>query len=252
MFHRDSLDSRPTCAHRTKTEKLPKRHNALTCVLHQFEDKRYPTVQFINIDPIHSTATERFDCPPPILTHLLYTSFLARLLFLTLMKITSLSIGALLASFANGFTPQTTAHTKSTSLFPKPRRTNISEMAVAASALNIKEENDAPTLTLTPPRKICLMVEPTPFTHVSGYSNRFNEMLRYMSKAGDNIDILTVDSKTPEADLPKEKFGYRIQHTQGFTFPLYDHISLTFDLPEMKGASILERMKPDLIHASSP
>jgi sulfoquinovosyltransferase len=73
-----------------------------------------------------------------------------------------------------------------------------------------------------------------------------------MSKAGDNIDILTVDSKTPEADLPKEKFGYRIQHTQGFTFPLYDHISLTFDLPEMKGASILEKLKPDLIHASSP
>lgn len=168
------------------------------------------------------------------------------------MKITSLSIGALLASIANGFTLQTSTQTKSTSLFPQPRRTKISEMAVAAAALNVKEENDAPALNLTPPRKICLMVEPTPFTHVSGYSNRFNEMLRYMSKAGDNIDILTVDSKTPEADLPKEKFGYRIQHTQGFTFPLYDHISLTFDLPEMKGASILEKLKPDLIHASSP
>jgi sulfoquinovosyltransferase len=96
------------------------------------------------------------------------------------------------------------------------------------------------------------MVEPTPFTHVSGYSNRFNEMLRYLSKAKDHVDILTVDSKTPEADLPKEKYGYKIEHTQGFTFPLYDHISLTFDLPEMKGASIIEKLKPDLIHASSP
>jgi len=96
------------------------------------------------------------------------------------------------------------------------------------------------------------MVEPTPFTHVSGYSNRFNEMLRYMSKAKDDIEILTVDAHTPEKELPKEKFGYNISHTQGFTFPLYNHISLTLDLPELKGAKILEKMKPDIIHVSSP
>lgn len=96
------------------------------------------------------------------------------------------------------------------------------------------------------------MVEPTPFTHVSGYSNRFNEMLRYLRKAGDKVDILTVDSQTPTKELPKEKFGYEVHHTQGFTFPLYNHISLTIDLPEMKGARILEKLKPDLIHVSSP
>ncbi len=77
-------------------------------------------------------------------------------------------------------------------------------------------------------------------------------MLRYLSKAKDHVDILTVDSKTPEKDLPKEKFGYKIEHTQGFTFPLYDHISLSLDLPEMKGASLLEKLKPDVIHASGP
>ena len=77
-------------------------------------------------------------------------------------------------------------------------------------------------------------------------------MLRYMSKAGDDVEILTVDANTPEKDLPKEKHGYRIQHTQGFTFPLYNHISLTLDLPELKGASILEKMKPDIIHVSTP
>jgi len=73
-----------------------------------------------------------------------------------------------------------------------------------------------------------------------------------MRKAGDDIEILTVDSQTKEEDLPKEKFGYNIQHTQGFTFPLYNRISLTLDLPELKGAQILEKMKPDLIHVSAP
>lgn len=103
-----------------------------------------------------------------------------------------------------------------------------------------------------PKRKVCLMVEPTPFTHVSGYANRFKEMLKFLKKAGDEVDILTVDSKTPRKELPKEYLGYPIQHTQGFTFPLYNHISLTIDLPEMKGAKIIENFKPDLIHVTSP
>ena len=112
--------------------------------------------------------------------------------------------------------------------------------------------SDAPPLRRNPPRKICLMVEPTPFTHVSGYANRFKEMLKFLAKAGDKVDILTVDSKTPPKDLPKQAFGYPVRHTQGFTFPLYNQISLTFDLPEMKGAQIVENMRPDLIHVTSP
>ena len=95
------------------------------------------------------------------------------------------------------------------------------------------------------------MVEPTPFTHVSGYSNRFNEMLKFLAKAGDDVKVLTVDGKTDQEKLPTEKFGYSIEHTQGFTFPLYNHITLTFDLPEMKGAKIMEKFKPDLIHVTS-
>lgn len=109
-----------------------------------------------------------------------------------------------------------------------------------------------PALDRHPARKVCLMIEPTPFTHVSGYANRFKEMLKYMSKAGDDVEILTVDSKTPAADLPTSYMNYPIKHTAGFTFPLYNHISLTIDLPEMKGITILESNKPDLIHVTSP
>lgn len=35
-----------------------------------------------------------------------------------------------------------------------------------------------PHLKSTPPLKVALLVEPTPFTHISGYSNRFREMLK--------------------------------------------------------------------------
>ena len=112
--------------------------------------------------------------------------------------------------------------------------------------------NSAPPLKRNPPRKICLMVEPTPFTHVSGYANRFKEMLKFMKKAGDDVNILTVDSHTPVKELPKEAFGFKIRHTQGFTFPLYNQISLSLDLPDMKGAQIIDNFKPDLIHVTSP
>lgn len=126
-----------------------------------------------------------------------------------------------------------------------------SRLQMSSDVSNFKW-HDAPPLKRNKPRKVCLMVEPTPFTHVSGYANRFKEMLKFMKKAGDDFDILTVDSKTPAEKLPKEAFGYPIRHTQGFTFPLYNQISLTLDLPEMKGAKIMEKFKPDLIHVTSP
>lgn len=129
---------------------------------------------------------------------------------------------------------------------PSDSRTNASSLQQSHAPQH------PPPLKRHAARKICLMVEPTPFTHVSGYANRFQEMLKFLRQAGDDVHILTVDSKTPAAQLPKEYMGYTIDHTQGFTFPLYNHISLTMDLPEMKGGHIIEQMKPDLIHVTSP
>jgi sulfoquinovosyltransferase len=144
------------------------------------------------------------------------------------------------------------AHALQTSQLMGNPQTASTRSVQSSTALQMEAASDAPPLKRNPPRRICLMVEPTPFTHVSGYANRFNEMLRFMKKAGDDVEIVTVDSKTPAKDLPSEAFGYRISHTQGFTFPLYNHISLTVDLPEMKGARIMEKFKPDLIHVTSP
>lgn len=126
------------------------------------------------------------------------------------------------------------------------------EMTLSAAATSTAANNDVPPLTRTPPRKIGLFVEPTPFTHVSGYSNRFNEMLRYLKKAGDEVEIVTTEEQVPEKDLPAEKYGFKIHHTLGFVFFLYKHITLTFDLPDLKGAKMIEQLKPDLIHVTSP
>jgi glycosyltransferase involved in cell wall biosynthesis len=148
------------------------------------------------------------------------------------------SLGALLSLAA----ALTATHAFTITTTPTTRRST----ALAAGGA------DAPPLRRNPPRKVCLMVEPTPFTHVSGYANRFKEMLKFMHKAGDNVDILTVDEKTASEKLPSHFLKFPIRHTQGFTFPLYNHISLTFDLPELKGARIIEDFKPDLIHVTSP
>ena len=44
-----------------------------------------------------------------------------------------------------------------------------------ASVESVEEE-------LKVPMRVQLIVEPTPFTHVSGYANRFKEYLKYQKK----------------------------------------------------------------------
>jgi sulfoquinovosyltransferase len=66
-----------------------------------------------------------------------------------------------------------------------------------------------------------------PFTHVSGYSNRYKEMLKYLDKAGDVVEIVTTDDVP---DAPGKFMDYNIHYTPGFRFPLYKHICLTTDL----------------------
>jgi len=92
------------------------------------------------------------------------------------------------------------------------------------------------------------MVEPTPFTHVSGYSNRFNEMLKYLNEAGDNVEIVTPDMSK---EAPKTAHGFRINNIPGFKFPMYPLITLALDLPG-RSLKAMNKFKPDLMHVSSP
>jgi sulfoquinovosyltransferase len=109
--------------------------------------------------------------------------------------------------------------------------------------------NRVPTLKSCPPKRIGLLIEPTPFTHVSGYSNRFNEMLKYLSKAGDDVEIVTADD-SPKA--PEVAFDYPINTIKGFRFPLYNEICLSFDVKQRKVWEVMKRFKPEIIHCTSP
>ena len=63
----------------------------------------------------------------------------------------------------------------------------LHEFVVDALKVTVVVHVDAvpPPLAQHPARRVSLLVEPTPFTHVSGYSNRFKEMLRFLKEGGD-------------------------------------------------------------------
>jgi sulfoquinovosyltransferase len=110
-------------------------------------------------------------------------------------------------------------------------------------------------LRRAPRRRVCLVVEPTPFTHVSGYSNRFNELLKHLKEAGDEVLIVTPDNSP---DAPTEVFGYPVITIRGFKFALYPRITLSIGFGSgmvFGRPSLLQRVRdfdPDLIHLATP
>eukprot|EP00316_Scyphosphaera_apsteinii_P004340 CAMPEP_0119344420 /NCGR_PEP_ID=MMETSP1333-20130426/106963_1 /TAXON_ID=418940 /ORGANISM="Scyphosphaera apsteinii, Strain RCC1455" /LENGTH=484 /DNA_ID=CAMNT_0007356859 /DNA_START=26 /DNA_END=1480 /DNA_ORIENTATION=+ len=107
---------------------------------------------------------------------------------------------------------------------------------------------DVPPLDEHPRRKVALLVEPTPFTHVSGYSNRFKEMLRFLKQSGDESAVITPDNS---ADRPSDFLGIPITYVPGFRLPFYRQVQLTVDLG-LQGLRRLKAFRPDLIHVATP
>lgn len=111
-----------------------------------------------------------------------------------------------------------------------------------------QDDEYIPPLDQEPPLKILLLVEPTPFNYISGYANRYKEMLKYLKKAGDEVMIVTPDK---DRSHPDEFLGYSIYCPRGWEFPLYPDITLTFDF-RGKIDKLIRDFKPDIIHASTP
>ena len=113
------------------------------------------------------------------------------------------------------------------------RSTSCSSPRAAASAAAAADVAPPapPELTATAPLRVALVVEPTPFTHVSGYANRFKETLRYLRAAGDDVGVITPDDK-PEA--PESYLGFPIETIHGFRWPLYESLVISFfDYPRL-------------------
>lgn len=102
-------------------------------------------------------------------------------------------------------------------------------------------------LKATPPKKVALMVEPSPFTHTSGYSNRFKNLLIQLREAGDDVLVIVPDN---DPNAPTEFAGAKIVNVPGFRFPLYRRITLTLGLRGVYSA--LKNFDPDVIHLTTP
>lgn len=104
------------------------------------------------------------------------------------------------------------------------------------------------SLATESPLDVILLVEPTPFGYVSGYQNRFKEMLKWLHKAGDKLRILTADR---DPNPPTEFLSFPIVTNRGYEFPLYNHVTLTFDL-KLETRRLIEEKKPDILHVVTP
>ncbi|TMW95261.1 hypothetical protein EJD97_009187 [Solanum chilense] len=113
-----------------------------------------------------------------------------------------------------------------------------------------EEEEGPPPLveseTTSKPRRIAIFVEPSPFSYVSGYKNRFQNFIRYLREMGDEVMVVTTHE-----GVPQEFYGAKLIGSRSFPCPLYEKVPLSLALSP-RIISEVARFKPDIIHASSP
>lgn len=111
---------------------------------------------------------------------------------------------------------------------------------IRAHTQALSEDEEAPK------RRVLVMVEPSPFTYVSGYKNRFQALIRYLVEAGDDVLVVTTGPMSP-----KEFAGATV--LEGATF----QNAFSKVVPESYGVDLkiwraVQEFQPDIIHASSP
>ncbi len=141
---------------------------------------------------------------------------------------------------------------QSASLALNPGRARLTQ--ASRSRLSDAAAGMVPALVTTEPLKIGLLVEPTPFGYVSGYKNRFEEMLKFLKKAGDDVQVVTADREVVTAkkdEVATDFLGFPIATNRGWELPMYDQVTLTYDFAG-ETPKMIKRFRPDVIHASSP
>ncbi|XP_075490772.1 sulfoquinovosyl transferase SQD2-like [Primulina tabacum] len=113
------------------------------------------------------------------------------------------------------------------------------------------EEEENPPLSVesemySKPRRIALFVEPSPFSYISGYKNRFQNFIKYLREMGDEVMVVTTHEGVPE-----EFYGAKLIGSRSFPCPWYQKVPLSLALSP-RIISAVAQFKPDIIHASSP
>ena len=116
-----------------------------------------------------------------------------------------------------------------------------------------------PPSTAVSSKKVLVLVEPSPFTYVSGYANRFQNMaLHLMQDFGDSVEFITAENVHPS---PPSSFSWQtssnetytapIYYTRGMVFPGYNLLTLATDWTWLIPRRLF-RQRPDIVHVSSP
>lgn len=86
---------------------------------------------------------------------------------------------------------------------------------------------------------------------MSGYANRFQALFRHLDHQKNPFEVVTVDVHTGKQDLPKSHLGAPVHHTMAVDVPFYDQLGLSFDM-KLVIMRVIRRMRPDILHVSSP
>ncbi|KAG8504225.1 hypothetical protein CXB51_002602 [Gossypium anomalum] len=124
-----------------------------------------------------------------------------------------------------------------------------SELSVAEVKEDDGEDENPPLIDSennAQPRRIALFVEPSPFSYVSGYKNRFQNFIKYLREMGDEVMVVTTHE-----GVPTEFYGAKLIGSRSFPCPWYQKVPLSLALSP-RIISEVARFKPDIIHASSP
>lgn len=132
-------------------------------------------------------------------------------------------------------------------------------------------ERSSPQAPIGPDsRRVAIFVEPSPFSHsesraclcrlamvqdkisllpsVSGYRNRFLNLIRNLTAGGDKVTVVT-----PCVDPPTEYEGSKVVPVLGFRLPFYKSATLLLSLGlSVRVFAELIRLNPDVIHVSFP
>ena len=123
--------------------------------------------------------------------------------------------------------------------------------ALEMSQLQLPRSRRTATTT-NPLSRICVLVEPSPFTYVCGYKNRFQALLQYLHDDPQTarVEIVTTEVVAPEK--PTLWLGrFPIHYMHGFRCPSYPLMSMSLDWTA-KAGRVIRQMRPDLIHVSCP
>ena len=86
---------------------------------------------------------------------------------------------------------------------------------------------------------------------VSGYANRFQALFRHLDGQKHPFEVITVDVHSGKHQRPNSHLGQKVHHTAAVSVPLYDQLGLSLDFRFLI-MRVIQRMRPHILHVSSP